>query len=338
MKPQPWASLFFSPLFSWILVLILAGGLVSAADHALAGAGGAGGAAGPAGMPRVHQRGASPPPWTGGVTLRPLWVPEPGSRGSFLITHIDRQGLVDRTGVFLLATEEELSQLEAYDVWSVRADYTVLESHGEGGQPRLRVSAWPVDPRTGEALGPVRWEAVYRLSPGGVEQEAGSAVPGDYLRLVEPAWLAEWSFTPAEQLPRDELQPGAGWSADPRWDVEDFPLGRIEAVEPLRGRFVGWEQLEGVPGPAAHVTEELVAASRALQDAWEGVPGEMILQLAAQVDYWLVPGGFPYQAERSLAGDILMTVGPATGAPGHLEGSMRVGFSFYRVVRAVDPD
>lgn len=264
-----------------------------------------------------------------GLTLPSLLVPQDGVQAAFVIVEKTVQEVADLSGFFLIVDAFDGS----YEQRAVRAHYTVLSSKPD--EARLLVRAQPIDPVTRELLGPVRWEGIFVVMPDGVYEEWQADVPQAYAELVRPAWLTDWSAANFDELPKGEIQPGTTWTA--AIDVDLFDLFLDEASPSLSGHFLGWEEIPGAAGPVAHIVESFTASGTVQQEVFQNVYADQVMDLVVGVDHWLIPGHFPYGAERSVYVTTRAAIGPETGAPPGLEGSFEVVFQMAQSIET-DPD
>ncbi|OUM98548.1 MAG: hypothetical protein BAA04_11615 [Firmicutes bacterium ZCTH02-B6] len=261
----------------------------------------------------------------------------PGMEASFVIGERGVQGILERTGFYLDASDEELAAAEQSTSLAVWAHYVVLTPDPATGAPRLQVEAQPIDPDTFQALAADMWRVTYVIEGDQAVRLEGSQVPEEYADLVEPSWLAEWTLTPLEQMPGEALRPGDTWQATPDVDLEDFPYGQLEPVGPLAGTFAGWEDLPELGVRAAYIYETLRGASESRQWVTPLVPGDVRFEVDMASHFWFVPGEFPAQAMRELYGTMDLVVGPSSGAPAGLEGSVTFYVSYEQlIVRLAD--
>lgn len=267
------------------------------------------------------------------LVLPPMLVPTEGSVASYLITETGEQKLTGRSGLFLIAPTDGMEEAYRY---AVGARYTVLELDVAGQVAHLSVEAQALDPDTHRPLSGSRWEATYRVTPQGAEWESGHVIPDDYASLVTPQWLADWTLTPSDQMPRDEIRPGFRWQASP--DMTDFGDGLpfADADLPLVGTFGGWEQLPDGMGVGARIAESVNGSASVRQELTEGMPGLMTFNLIGGTRYTIVPGAFPYSADLNLAADMVIRIGADTGAVAGLEGTVDMTFNYERTIRRND--
>ena len=279
-----------------------------------------------AGVPRII--GRAPSEQT--ITLQPLLVPAAGTEAAYFITESSSQETVNVSGFFLLIGGYE----DTHSEQGVRVHYTVLESDPVAETARLLVRAQPIDSQTWVPSGPVRWERTYLLSVGDVTFESGSVIPEAYEDLVEPTWLADWSATSLEDLPRTPLQPGAEWVGAADLDLDEFPADLQEST--LTGRFVDWVEPTESGGRAAHINERFVTSGSSRDELFEGVHGDQAVYMEAEANHWLVQGGFPLRADKSVIVTSATYVGPETGAPEGLAGELEFNLHMMQVIEA-DP-
>lgn len=261
------------------------------------------------------------------ITLEPILVPDVGTEATFIISAIQYTEMLNATGLFQLFTLDEANESSFL---AVRVRYTVLEPDPVTGHPRLLAEAQPIDPETAQALDGRRWEAIYQLTPYSVEQESGSAIPSEYADLISPIWLVDWSLALAEDLPTGPIQPGTEWSSNPVLNAEHFPLGSTPL--PVAGTFSAWVQLP-TGEVAAHVAETLFDEGVVEgYDLGNGIFGDVEYALMGGNDYWLQPGGFPYQAESYLWGEMSLSFDPRTADAFGFTGSFTMQFYFEKTV------
>ena len=253
-----------------------------------------------------------------GFVFPVMLVPQEGGEAAYVIVEQVRQEVVSLSGLFEMVAPFE----ERFERRAVRAHYTVLSA--DDGKARLLVRAQPIDPETRKPVSPVRWEAVYIITHDGVYQERPVVISPDYLDLVEPSWLTDWSAASYADLPQKQVRPGESWKVPFRADLTDLFLGGVTPV--LNGRFAGWEERPGATGLVAHLAEDLEGSTTQREEVFENVYMDQVIDLTVGVDHWLIPGGFPYGVERSVQVVTHAVIGPETGAPIGFGGALEVIF------------
>src|SRR5690606_16196351 len=211
--------------------------------------------------------------------------------------------------------------------------YTMLPPDPQTGDPRVLVEAVPVAADTGLALQEGSWQTTFVLVDGEAKRQDGSTLPDDYMDLVRPEWLVDWSLSPRDQLPQHPLAPGDTWRAVPDLDLDDFPFGELKEDVPLTGRFVGWVEVPGAAGPAAHLMETMRSVSVVRQELSEGVPADVTFTMDMSTQFWLLRDDFPHEGRQQIHGAMLMVVDTQSGAPAGLEGTLQLVFSIERSIR-----
>lgn len=285
----------------------------------------------PAGTPRVHQR--PPAPSETALVLDPVIAPPVGTEGAFIITERSYQGLGHRTGFFTLVPEEEFGDVREDVTLAVRARYTMLPPDPETGAPRVLVEAVPVDAGAGRVLQEGSWQTTWVLVDGEAKRQDGSSIPDEYGDLVRPDWLVDWSLSPRDQLPQRPLTPGDTWRAVPDLDLDDFPFGELKEDVPLTGRFVGWVDVPGAAGPAAHLMETMRSVSTVRQELAEGIPADVTFTVDMSTRFWLLRDDFPHEGKQQIDGAMLMEVNEQSGAPAGIEGTLELVFVLERSIR-----
>lgn len=288
--------------------------------------------------PRVHRRTA---PASGrSLVLEHAITPPVGAEGVFVIKEKSEEGIADRSGLFLMFfSDEDVEATRDESDWAIRARFTMLSPDPDTGDPRVRVEAVPIDGDTGTPLLQETWQAVYRLADEEAEWQEGSAVPEQYQDLMRPDWLAEWTLTPARQLPQHPIEPGYTWTAVADDDMADLSFGDFDGDAPLTGQFVQWVDVPGAAGPAAHLMETINIGVSEREEMTDGIMADVTFNLDVDSQFWLLSGDFPHQGLQKVRGTMLMDVNEDTGVPAEFAGTLTMVFTIERsIVRDTSGD
>lgn len=253
------------------------------------------------------------------VVLEPVLVGPVGAEAVFYIEEVSWQEVTDLGGVFLDAGAEVMDDMVRRFFGAVLAHYTVMEPLPGDDRPMLLVHAVAYDPDSGEVKDQLHWQTTYALSSDGADLVGGDVVPEEYEDLVRPAWLADWSAVPREDMPVGPVQVGDEWrgAADVVPEFGDFfDQFHVSAV----GRFVGWTDEMGGPGAAALISEYLNGSASARIELDDGLHALIEVDLEGTQHSRLVPGAFPRGVHRQLTGNLRFILGPESGAPPGVEG------------------
>lgn len=262
------------------------------------------------------------------ITLPVLLVPTEGMTASYVITQVAQQLISEVSGLFSLVP---MGDVEQDQIGAVGVRYTVLERDEDATTARVWVEAQALDPTTHEALRGLRWEAVYLLDADGVEWEEGHQIPDDYLALVKPDWLADWTITDVTELPQEPLEPGSSWASFAHDLGAEFPFGEIDL--PVTGTFVGWQPVTDGTHDAAVIHERMTGSATMVDEESLGMPAELALHVDAYAESWLLPEDFPHLVEQRVTGDMVVSV-DLQGLPG----GMALDLLFERIITRVDDE
>lgn len=263
-----------------VLCFVVAAALVAAAGPAAAFAQGSG--------PQVIRR--PQPAAEQSFLLEPAIVPPAGATAVYVLVNVAAVGMLEATGAY---AGMGMDMDETFALW-VR--YTMQSPNPVTGAPIVLAEAMLLDPETGTAQWDDPLEVTYTLADGRAQQMFSNKSPsayGFYQSLITPEWLASWTYTPAGELPRRAVTPGFQWQGSPdRLLLAGFTAD-LDTVEPLTGRFIGWEDVPGAGVRAAHFIERSTGTRSERQAVLGEVYADVEFGTIVESEIWLIPGDFP---------------------------------------------
>lgn len=259
------------------------------------------------------------------IVLEPMLVAPAGTEAVFYIEEFSSQEVVDVGGFFTLV---DPTDMEEYSYAAAIVHYTMLEPRPGDDAPRLLVHAVAYDPESEEIMHWLRWTATYALFDDGARQLDGDVVPDEYVDLVKPGWLTDWSIVAPADRPHGPVQVGDEWRGAA--NIDYLEIGEVFDRSDLSafGTFVGWTNEVGGDGAAALVSEQMTGGGSGLMELADGLHAIAAVDVDGLQEYWLVPGMFPDGMNGLLVGDMSFTVGPETGAPPGLEGYVNMSMYY----------